>query len=153
MINKMDKERAIQLEIYKLQAELEELQNSKFEFEYKENKTYLIENTYVKGGYSNRDNYYLDYGLYRIHRHNAQKQLRLNKESNVIGAMIEQLEDTEWIPSWAVTHQSKYFISWDELANEYIISESTVKHLGVNYMNKDMAEQICKILNKGDVKI
>jgi hypothetical protein len=149
----MTKIELIQEKINNLQEELDELKKPKFKFEYKENGTYLKDNMCIYDGYSGIDAGCLNYGLYRIHKRNAENQLRLNKESNLIGALAEQLDDG-WVADWGDIDQSKWKIVFNYIKNKYDMDyDYTAKSLNINYMSRDVAEKICKILNNKEVEL
>ena len=126
----------------------------KFDFNYPFDNTFLINKDVVYGGWRDYNPQALQFGLYRINEDNAIHQLNLNKESNLIGAIAEQI-DLKYLEDIKFnSNEPKYCILYDHHNKIYrhkINMSSRI--LGVNYMSKDLAEKVCEILNKGLVQL
>jgi hypothetical protein len=139
--------------INNLQVELDEIKNPKFKFKYTDGRAYYIGNLFIANDCAGTTENNLKYGLYRIFEDNAENQLYLNKESNLIGALAEQLDDG-WVADWSDTEQEKCCVAKLCDTGRYT-TDSTygLKIFGVNYMSEDVAEKICKILNNKEVEL
>lgn len=126
----------------------------KFEFNYPFNNTFLINKDVVYGGWKDNNPQALRFGLYRINEDNAIHQLNLNKESNLIGAIVEQINSKYLEDIKFNFNEPKYCILYDHHKKIYKYSFNiSCRILGVNYMSKDLAEKVCEILNKGLVQL
>ena len=126
------------------------------EWNYPDNATFLIDGCHITGRASydsNINDMNIKYGLYRVHKHNAEHSLQLSKETNLIGAIAEQISsDDKWEPDWRNPKQLKYYINIvhnDIEQYDYSVSYDISKRvLGVHYMSEQTAKAVCKILNK-----
>ena len=143
---------AAEAELANLKAELNK--PDKFEFKYPFSASYLIGTNSTATETTGTLAAYLTHGRYRINSDTADQAVQLNRESNLIGAIAEQID-----PDFA----SK--VLWDgDVRNsciEYVISSkqyvivstSYFKTLGVVFMPKEVAEQVCEILNSNQVSL
>lgn len=127
----------------------------KFDFNYPFDNTFLINKDVVYGGWRDYNPQALQFGLYRINEDNAIHQLNLNKESNLIGAIAEQI-DLKYLENIKFnSDKPKCSILYDHHKKIYSYTYNTTcrRILGVNYMSEELAEKVCDILNKGLVQL
>lgn len=130
-----------------------ELPKDEWEWKYPRGETYAIEQHHITSdcvGYGINN---LKNGRYRIHKHNAENSLQLNKETNLIGAIAEQLfPEDNWKADW--TRMLKYYVDYNEQAEKYTIGHSIdYRILGVHYMSEKVAKAVCEILNEGNLRL
>ena len=96
----------------------------------------------------------IKYGLYRLHKENAKQALQLNRETNLIGAIAEQLfpNDT-WKANWKDSYQPKYYVYTYKDSTRYYVDHDYYRMLGVHYMSEEVAKAVCKVLNEDKVKL
>ena len=125
-------------------AEIEgELQRkSKFEFKYEEGETYLLNTHYVDGCYSGDDTIYIQHGRYRKTREVADDAIALQKAAMRLHALVEQLNGFEG------KYQIYYATEWC-----YASTGDNIITPGVVLMTKECAEEICRLLNDGEVEL
>lgn len=142
-----------------VRARIEFLENElkkqeKFEFKYEREKTFIIYSDKIESEGNGDAKRKLDFGLYRINEDNAKEALQLNKESNIVGAIAEQIDinyskDINWN-----NKENKYVIYYDSKTGKYSsFCNSFNRYLGTVYMSKEVAKRVCEILNNKDVEL
>ena len=126
----------------------------KFEFKYERGESFIIYSDEIYSEGNGDVQRKLDFGLYRISENNAKEAVQLNKESNLIGAIAEQIDveyskDIDWN-----SIDNKYSISYDYQNKKFFINcNNYLKILGAVYMTKEVSERVCEILNNKEVEL
>lgn len=126
----------------------------KFEFKYEREKTFIIYSDEIESEGIGDVQRKLDFGLYRINEDNAKEALQLNKESNIIGAIAEQIDvnfskDIDWN-----NKEGNYSIYYNNQTGKYSsFYNSFIRYLGTVYMSKEVAKRVCEILNNKEVEL
>ena len=122
----------------------------KFEFEYKKDKSYMVFSTYTMN-YSNKSNHAaLEHGRYRKTKEAAEQALELQRQMMRLHALAEQLDGLKEF----ARSTYNYYISFDEVHRKYSLSYSyDIKIIGVPYMTKECATEICSMLNEVEVEL
>ncbi len=143
---------AAEAELANLKAELNK--PDKFEFKYPFSASFMIEKDRVIDEATGTSEFYLTNGRYRIKSGNAEQAVRLNRESNLIGAIAEQIDpDFASKVLWGNDIRN-YHIEYVISSKQYVIvSTSCFKTPGVVFMPKEIAEQVCEILNSNQVSL
>lgn len=128
---------------------------TKFEFKYKKNETYCMYKNTIKVCMDGTDTDGLKHGLYRIKKENAIVDIQLNKESNLIGAIAEQI-DVDYAKNidWNNEYNMKYYVAYNNEDKRYIhLKNYTIRILGIVYMSEKVAKKVCEILNNKEVEL
>lgn len=143
---------AAEAELANLKAELNK--PDKFEFKYPFSASYLIGANSTATETTGTLAAYLTYGRYRINSDNAEQAVQLNRESNLIGAIAEQIDpDFASKVLWGNDIRN-YYIEYNINSRQYVlVSTSYFKTPGVVFMPKEIAEQVCEILNSNQVSL
>lgn len=143
---------AAEAELANLKAELNK--PDKFEFKYTLNTSYFISTSCISNEASGSSATYLTHGRYRISSDNAEQAVQLNRESNLIGAIAEQIDpDFASEVVWDGEIRN-YYIEYNVNSRQYVlVSTSFFKTPGVVFMTKEVAEQVCEILNSNQVSL
>ena len=143
---------AAEAELANLKAELNK--PNKFEFRYPFNVAYLIGMKSTTHEATGTLAAYLTHGRYRINSNNAEQAVQLNRESNLIGAIAEQIDpDFASKVVWDGDIRN-YYIEYNLNSRQYVlVSTSFFKTPGVVFMPKEVAEQVCEILNSNQVSL
>lgn len=140
---------AAEAELANLKAEL-----NKPEFKYQYYASFMIEKDRVINEAAGTSEFCLTNGRYRIKSDNAEQAVQLNRESNLIGAIAEQIDpDFASKVLWGGDIRN-YCIEYVISSKQYVIvSTSYFKTPGVVFMPKEVAEQVCEILNSNQVSL
>lgn len=143
---------AAEAELANLKAELNK--PDKFEFKYPFSASYLIGTDSTANETTGTLAAYLTHGRYRINSDNAEQAVQLNRESNLIGAIAEQIDpDFASKVLWGNDIRN-YYIEYNINSRQYVlVSTSYFKTPGVVFMPKEIAEQVCEILNSNQVSL
>ena len=143
---------AAEAELANLKTELNK--PAKFEFEYPFRASYLISTNSTATETTGALVEYLTHGRYRAKLNNAKQAVQLNRESNLIGAIAEQINpDFASKVVWDGDVRN-YYIEYVVNSKQYVIvSTSYFKTPGVVFMPKEVAEQVCEILNSNQVSL
>ena len=126
----------------------------KFEFKYEREETFIIYSDEIESEGNGDVQRKLDFGLYRINENNAKEALQLNKESNIVGAIAEQIDvnyskDIDWN-----NKENKYSIYYNNQTGKYSSFYNSFNiYLGTVYMSKEVAKRVCEILNNKEVEL
>lgn len=143
---------AAEAELANLKAELNK--PNKFEFRYSKGNTYIIDNGGILSNANGYDSLFKYLGMYRIKFANAKQAVQLNRESNLIGAIAEQIDpDFASKVLWDGDIRN-YYIEYSLNSRQYVlVSTSFFKTPGVVFMPKEVAEQVCEILKSNQVSL
>lgn len=143
---------AAEAELANLKAELNK--PDKFEFKYPLGCTFIIDDGIIHENANGCDSLFIHSGRYRINSNNAEQAVRLNRESNLIGAIAEQIDpDFASKVLWGGDIRN-YCIEYVISSKQYVlVSTSYFKTPGVVFMPKEVAEQVCEILNSNQVSL
>ena len=143
---------AAEAELANLKAELNK--PDKFEFKYPHGSSFLIDKNHVIKEATGTCKSYLANGMYRAKLNNAEQAVQLNRESNLIGAIAEQIDpDFASKVLWGGDSRN-YYIEYNINSKQYVlVSTSFFKTPGVVFMPKEVAEQVCEILNSNQVSL
>lgn len=143
---------AAEAELVNLKAELSK--PDKFEFKYSFSASYLIGANSIVSETTGALAAYLTHGRYRINSGNAEQAVQLNRESNLIGAIAEQIDpDFASKVLWGNDIRN-YYIDYNVNSRQYVlVSTSYFKTPGVVFMPKEVAEQVCEILNSNQISL
>lgn len=143
---------AAEAELVNLKAELNK--PDKFEFKYPYCNSFLIDKDHVINEVTGTCKSYLTNGMYRAKLNNAKQAVQLNRESNLIGAIAEQIDpDFASKVLWG-NDIKNYYIKYNINNKQYVIvSTSYFKTPGVVFMPKEVAEQVREILNSDQVSL
>ena len=143
---------AAESELANLKAELNK--PDKFEFKYPYSNSFLIDKDHVINEVTGTCKSYLTNGMYRAKLNNAEQAVQLNRESNLIGAIAEQIDpDFASKVLWGGDIRN-YCIEYVISSKQYVlVSTSYFKTPGVVFMPKEVAEQVCEILNSNQVSL
>lgn len=143
---------AAEAELANLKAELNK--PDKFEFKYPFNVAYLIGMESTTNEATGTLAAYLTHGRYRINSNNAEQAVQLNRESNLIGAIAEQIDPDFASKVLWDNDIRNYCIEYVISSKQYVlVSTSYFKTPGVVFMPKEVAEQVCEILNSNQVSL
>ena len=115
-----------------------------FKFDYEKHKTYMI--TLVNGitsHHSGNNPHFLEYGLYRKSKINADYSINRIKQSNLLEALVEQFQ--EELGGCYYIYKFKDIYLFKSNHEEFIP--------GVVYMKHDTAEKICDMLNNNEFSL
>lgn len=127
----------------------------KFEFKYEREETFIIYSDEIESEGNGDVQRKLDFGLYRINENNAKEALQLNKESNIVGAIAEQI-DVNYSKDidWNNKEGNYYSIYYNNQTGKYSsFCNSFNRYLGTVYMSKEVAKRVCEILNNKAVEL
>ena len=143
---------AAEAELANLKAELNK--PDKFEFKYPYYASFMIAKDRVINEATGTSEFCLTNGRYRIKSCNAKQAVQLNRESNLIGAIAEQIDpDFASKVLWDGDTKNSC-IEYNVNNKQYVIaSTSYFKTPGVVFMPKEIAEQVCEILNSNQVSL
>jgi len=142
----MDKEK-LQQDINEIKEKLSEMEaelqiKNKFEFVYEDGKTYFI------GSYSTEVDYIVskecvEYGRYRKTKQSAEKALLLQKEVMRLHSLVEQLDGENG--NFFIFEQFGAWKTGKILYNDF--------YPGMVLMSEKCANEICRMLNVGEVEL